>query len=74
MAASTAVSTATALAWPSDATSGMSATHSDRSAMITVLPANTMAPPEVATARAIESCRSVPWAVWSRCLVTRNSA
>ena len=42
--------------------------------MITVPPANTMAPPEVATARAIDSCRSTPLANWSRCLVSRNSA
>ena len=42
--------------------------------MITVPPANTMAPPEVATALAIDSWRSTPRAIWSRCLVTRNSA
>jgi len=52
----------------------MPATHSDSRAMITVPPANTMVPPEVATARAIDSCRSMPAAIWSRCLVTRNSA
>jgi len=54
-AASTAVSTATAVTRPRVVTSGISATASDTSAMITVVPANTIALPAVATDSAIAS-------------------
>lgn len=55
-------------------TSGILATASDTSAMVTVLPANTTAPPEVATARAIDSRSSRPSPRPRKCRVTMNSA
>jgi hypothetical protein len=54
-AASTAVSTAIAVTRPRAVTRGMLATASDTSAMMTVVPANTMALPAVATDSAIAS-------------------
>ena len=41
--------------------------------MMTVDPANTTAPPEVAVARAIDSRTSIPPRSWSRWRVTTNS-
>ncbi len=73
-AASTAVATATADAYPSDVTSGIPATASERSAITTVPPANTIALPDVATVSAIDSCRSIPAWRCVRCRLTRNSA
>ena len=55
IAAVTAVSTAIAVTKPSVVTSGIPATDSEISAITTVVPANTMALPDVATARAIDS-------------------
>ena len=74
VAAITATSTATAAARPIAVTSGMFASTSARSAMTTVLPAKTIALPEVATDSATESRTSMPCASWSLCRVTRKSA
>ena len=73
-AAATATTTAIAAISPIVVTSGMSATASDTSAIVTVPPANTTAPPEVAVARAIDSCQSRPSSIPRRCRVTMNSA
>lgn len=73
-AAMTATMTAIAAIRPMVVTSGMLATASDTSAMVTVLPVNTTAPPEVATARAIDSRRSRPSPRPRKCRVTMNSA
>ena len=54
-AASIATSTAIAAMNPSVVTSGIWATASEISAIVTVEPANITAPPEVAAARAIAS-------------------
>ena len=59
-AASTATITATAAISPSVVTSGMPATASETSAIVTVPPAKNTAPPEVAAARAIDSSSSSP--------------
>jgi hypothetical protein len=72
--ASTAVATANAEEYPSDVTSGIPATSSVSSAITTVVPAKTMALPEVATASAIESFSSIPCARFARCRLTRKSA
>ena len=66
--------TAIADANPSMLTSGMPATDSDTSAITTVPPANTMALPDDATERAIDSRTSMPSSSCSLCLVMRNSA
>ena len=68
------MNTAIAEANPSEVTNGIPATASEASAITTVLPAKTIALPEEATARAIDSLTSMPSPSWSRCLVTRNSA
>ncbi len=73
-AARTATMTAIAAIRPMVVTSGMLATASDTSAMVTVQPANTTAPPEVATARAIDSRMSRPLWRPRKCRVTMNSA
>ncbi len=52
----------------------MPATTRDTSATTTVQPANTTAVPAVPTARAIDSCSSIPSRIWVRCRVTRKSA
>ena len=52
----------------------VSTPSTDTSAMVTVLPANTTAPPEVATDRAIDSGRSRPSFRPRKCRVTINSA
>ncbi len=54
-AASTATTTAMPAISPIVVTKGMPATASDTSAIVTVPPAKNTAPPEVATARAIDS-------------------
>ena len=54
-AASTATTTAIAAISPSVVTSGIFATASETSAIVTVPPAKNTAPPEVAAARAIDS-------------------
>ncbi len=54
--------------------SGMSATRSEISATTTVLPANTMALPDVATERAIDSTTGTPEARLSWCRLIRNNA
>ncbi len=41
--------------------------------MITVVPANTIAPPDVAVDRAMDSIVSMPSRRCSKCLVTTNS-
>ena len=74
IAASTATTTAIAAIKPMVVTSGMSATASETSAMVTVPPAKMTAPPEVATARAIDSCTSNPSRSPRRWRVTMNSA
>ena len=48
----------------------MPATASDSSAMITVLPAKSTAPPDVAVVRAMDSRSSIPARSWSRWRVT----
>ena len=73
-AASTATTTAIAAISPIVVTSGMLATASDTSAIVTVLPANATAPPDVATARASDSRTSRPLASPRKCRVTMNSA
>ncbi len=70
----TATATTRAEVYPSVVTSGMPTTASDSSATITVEPANTTAPPELAVARAIDSPVSIPSRRCSRCRVTMNSA
>ena len=73
--ASTAVNTATAHAYPSEVTNGIWATARASRATMTVPPANTMAPPLVATASAIESLMAICcWRTCDRCFVTRNRA
>ncbi len=52
----------------------MPATTSEQSAITTVTPANSTAPPDVAVARAIDSFISMPWARWSLCFVTMKRA
>ena len=52
----------------------MSTTASESSATITVVPANTTAPPDVAVARAIDSRVSMPARRWAWWRVTMNSA
>ncbi len=74
MAARTAVATAIAAVYPRAETSGMPATASDTSATTTVHPANVTAVPAVPTARAIDSCISMPSRSCVRCRVTRKSA
>ena len=70
------IATATTIAdvYPSVVTSGMFTTASDSSATITVQPANSTAPPDVATERAIDSRVAMPALRCSRCRVTMNSA
>jgi hypothetical protein len=74
IAAVTATSTTSADVYPSAVTSVMPTTASESSATITVVPANTTAPPDVATERAIDSFVSIPArrCCWWR--VTMNSA
>ncbi len=74
MAPATASSTATAEARPMDVTKGMSAIVRHSRAMMTVLPAKTIALPEVATEWTMESRVSIPLDSWSLCRVTRNKA
>ena len=74
MAARTATATTSAAVYPSVVTSGMRTTASDSSATMTVQPANTTAPPEVALARAIDSRVSIPSRRCSRWRVTMNRA
>ena len=59
-AASTATTTAIAAIRPIVVTSGMPATASETSAIVTVQPAKNTAPPEVAAARAIDSSIAQP--------------
>ena len=73
-AARTATTTATAAISPIVVTSGIPATVSETSAIVTVPPANVTAPPEVATARAIDSPSSRPSFMPRKCRVTMNSA
>ena len=54
-------------------TRGIFATSSEHSAITTVPPKKT-APPEVAVARAHDSCISIPSLSWSLWRVTMNSA
>ncbi len=74
MEASTAVSTATAEASPSVLSNGMPATRSETRATTTVPPAKTIALPDVATVRAIESSTGMPRASCSWCRLIRNRA
>ena len=60
VAPATATTTAVAAQKPSFVTSGMPANSSDTSAITTVVPANSTAPPAVAVARAIDSSISMP--------------
>ena len=73
-AAVTATTTAIAAVKPSVATSGIPAKASEQSAITTVKPAKTTAPPAVAVARAIDSRISIPSPSWSLWRVTMNSA
>ena len=73
-AASTATTTAIAAISPIVVTSGICATASDTSAIVTVQPANNTAPPDVAAARAIDSRNSSPSSSPRKCRVTINSA
>ena len=70
MPANIAIRTTIAAVYPSAVTIGMPATSRESSAMITVEPANTTAPPAVAVARAADSVGSMPLAIWFRCWVT----
>ena len=54
--------------------SGMPATASETSAIVTVPPAKNTAPPEVAAARAIDSSIDSPSFMPRKCRVTMNSA
>ena len=60
VAASTAMTTAIAAVKPSALTSGIPAIAREQSAITTVNPAKTTAPPEVAVARATDSLISIP--------------
>ena len=73
-AASTAMTTATPAISPSVVTSGIPATASDTSAIVTVPPAKNTAPPEVAAARAIDSLISWPERMPLKWRVTMKSA
>ena len=73
-AAKTATTTAIAAVKPSVLTSGIPAKASEQSAITTVKPAKTTAPPAVAVARAIDSCSSIPSASCSLWRVTMKSA
>ena len=73
-AAKTATTTAIAAVNPSVLTSGIPAKASEQSAITTVNPAKTTAPPAVAVARAIDSRRSIPSPSWSLWRVTMKSA
>ena len=73
-AAKTATTTAIAAVKPRVETSGMPAKASEQSAMTTVKPAKTTAPPAVAVARAIDSRSSIPSPSWSLWRVTMKSA
>ena len=66
MAIETATKTANALAIPMVERNGMPTTKSPSRAMITVMPANTTAPPAVATDCAADSSGSIPAASWFR--------
>ncbi len=55
-------------------TNGMPENTSETSAITTVMPAKTTAPPAVAAERAIDSRISMPSLSWSLCRVTMNSA
>ncbi len=73
-AASTATTTAIAAIKPIVVTSGMPATASDTSAIVTVQPAKKTAPPDVAAARAIDSSKGRPSWRPRRWRVTMNRA
>ena len=73
-AAQTATTTAIAAVNPSVLTSGIPAKASEQSAITTVKPAKTTAPPAVAVARAIDSRSSIPSPSWSLWRVTMKSA
>ena len=60
IAPNTAATTPIAEARPSALTRGMPATPRDSRAMTTVVPAKTIALPDVATALAMESCMAIP--------------
>ena len=64
--------TTTAEARPSAPTNATPETYRPRIATTTVLPATTIAAPEVATVRPIERSSGMPWSSCSRCLATRN--
>ena len=66
--------TAIAAIRPIVVTSGISATASDTSAIVTVLPAKSTAPPEVAAARAIDSSHGQALSSPRKWRVTMNSA
>ena len=59
-AARTAITTEIAAISPMVVTSGIPATASETSAIVTVVPAKKTAPPEVAAARAIDSSTARP--------------
>ena len=72
-AASTAATTEIAAISPIALTCGMFATSSDRRAIVTVVPAKNTAPPEVATAREIDSSIGRPSLIPRKWRVTMNS-
>ena len=74
VAASTATATEIAAVKPRVVTRGIPATASEQSAITTVVPAKTTAPPAVATARATDSSTSSPSASWRRWRLTMKSA
>ncbi len=74
VAAKTATITAIAAVKPRVLTRGIPAKASEQSAITTVKPAKTTAPPAVAAARAIDSCRSMPSRSCSLCRVTMKRA
>ena len=73
-AAATATRTANAAATPMTLRNGMPTTSSPSSAMMTVSPANTTAPPAVATDSAALSSGSCPRASWVRWRERMNRA
>ena len=74
IAASTAVTTAKAAAYPIEVTRGIPATTRVIRAITTVVPANTIALPEVETAAAIDSSIAMPSFRCVRCRLTRKRA
>ena len=72
-AESMVTATTTAEARPSAPTNATPETYRPRIATTTVLPATTIAAPDVATVRPIDCSSGMPWSSCSRCRATRNN-